>query len=66
MENQKEFIKKVLIISAIACFASIFWNFYRPLVIAAGLIGYQFYLLNKKEDEIKTGYKQSQISNKRT
>ena len=53
MENQKEFIKKVLIISAIACFASIFWNFIVPLVIAAGLIGYQFYLLNKKEDEIK-------------
>ena len=35
MENQKEFIKKVLIISAIACFASIFWNFIVPLVIAA-------------------------------
>lgn len=53
MENQKDFIKKILIISAIACFASIFWNFIVPLVIAAGLIGYQFYLLNKKEDEIK-------------
>ena len=53
MENQKDFIKKILIISAIACFASLFWNFIVPLVIAAGLIGYQFYLLHKKEDEIK-------------
>jgi len=53
MENQNDFIKKILIISAIACFASLFWNFIVPLVIAAGLIGYQFYLLNKKEDEIK-------------
>ena len=53
MENQKEFIKKILIISAIACFASLFWNFIIPLIVAIGLIGYQFYLLNKKEDEIK-------------
>lgn len=53
MDNQNNFIKKIIIISSISCFLSIFGIYIIPLLIAIGLIAYQFYLLHRKGNEIK-------------